>query len=91
MCIGVPMKIVETGFGVAVCESKGKRHEIDTMLIGEQPVGTWVLVFINAARQVIEPDEAMRIASALEALEKVMAGDNEIDHLFPDLISTNKT
>lgn len=91
MCIGVPMKIVESGFGYAVCESKGQKHNIDTMLIGDQPAGTWVLVFINAAREVIPEEDALKIVDALQALEMVMAGDNDIDHLFADLTGVGQT
>lgn len=85
MCIGVPMKIVETGIGYAVCESKDLSHQIDTMLIGDQKIGTWVLVFINAAREVIPEEDALKIVDALQALETVMAGGEDIDHLFADL------
>lgn len=90
MCVGIPMQIIETGFGHAVCETRGEKRDIDTMLIGDQPIGTWVLVFINAAREVIEPEDALKIADALEALEKVMAGECEIDHLFADLTGADK-
>lgn len=91
MCIGIPMKIIEPGFGYAVCESKGQKHDIDTMLIGDLSVGTWVLVFINAAREVISKEDALKIIDALQALETVMAGGKEIDHFFADLTGVEKT
>ena len=89
MCIGVPMQIIEQGFGYAVCESQGERRNIDTMLIGEQPIGTWVMVFIDAAREVLTEEEALKIVDALQALRDVMNGNNNIDHLFADLTGSD--
>ena len=85
MCVGVPMQIVECGFGIAVCDHNGVRKEINTMLVGEQDPGTWVLVFIDAAREVICEADALKINDALKALEVVMSGGSDIDHLFADL------
>lgn len=88
MCIGVPMKVIESGFGRAVCDDRGEQKTIDTMLVGEQPPGTWLLVFIDAAREVIPAAEAAKIIDALQALEEVMNGNANIDHLFADLTNT---
>ena len=96
MCIGIPMQIKEVGFGHAVCEGMGMRREVDTLLIGEQPVGSWVLVFLNSAREVLRPEDAAKISSAIRAVDMVMengdsvssdALDNiSIEALFADLI-----
>ncbi|WP_305800133.1 HypC/HybG/HupF family hydrogenase formation chaperone [Thiolapillus sp.] len=96
MCIGIPMQIKEVGFGHAVCEGMGMRREVDTLLIGEQPVGSWVLVFLNSAREVLSPEDAAKISSAIRAVNMVMengdsvssgALDNtSIEALFADLI-----
>ncbi|WP_305800879.1 HypC/HybG/HupF family hydrogenase formation chaperone [Thiolapillus sp.] len=96
MCIGIPMQIKEVGFGHAVCEGMGMRREVDTLLIGEQPVGSWVLVFLNSAREVLSPEDAAKISSAIRAVDMVMengdsvssgALDNtSIEALFADLI-----
>ncbi len=85
MCVGVPMKIIECGFGMAVCDHNGVRKEINTMLVGEPEPGAWVLVFIDAAREVIPEADAMKINDALKALDVVMSGGTDIDHLFADL------
>lgn len=85
MCVGVPMQIVECGFGLAVCDHNGIKKEINTMLVGEQEPGTWVLVFIDAAREVIAEADAAKITDALRALDIVMNGGTDIDHLFADL------
>ncbi len=88
MCLGVPMRVVEAGLGRAICENAAGRREIDMMLVGEQPPGTWVLVFIDAAREVISSEEAARITDALRALDDVMAGgDGNIDAMFADIIA----
>lgn len=90
MCMGVPMKIIQQGAGYAVCDNNGEMRQIDTMLIGEQPIGTWVLVFIDAAREIISEEEALKIVDALQAIQDVMNGSNNIDHLFADLIKGDK-
>ena len=87
MCIGVPHEIIETGFTQARARSRSGEAVIDMALVGDQPVGTHVLVFLGAAREVLDPLRAAQIADALEAMERVMAGDSNIDHLFADLIA----
>lgn len=85
MCMGLPMQILESGMGSAICDYNGQRRQIDTMLIGPQDVGTWVLVFIDAAREVIDAKTAGQIKDALSALDRVMNGNTDIDHLFADI------
>jgi hydrogenase expression/formation protein HypC len=85
MCIGLPMRVIECEGGCAVCEGQGERRTIDMMLVGAQAPGTWVLVFLDAAREVVTPEHAARVGQALKALELAMTGDADIDHLFPDL------
>lgn len=86
MCIAIPMQVVEAGDGYAWCEGMGERRQIDTMLVGNQPVDTWLLTFINSAREVLTADDAARITDAVQAVNLVMQGDADIDHLFADLI-----
>lgn len=86
MCIGVPMQIVETGDGYAWCEGMGERRQIDTLLVGDQPVGTWLMTFLDSAREILTADDAARITDAVQAVTLVMQGDTNIDHLFADLI-----
>jgi hydrogenase expression/formation protein HypC len=89
MCIGLPMRVLECLPGRALCEgagaNKGERRSIDMALVGAQEPGTWVLVFLDAAREVVSAEQAQLIAGALDALGLVMQGDGDIDHLFPDL------
>jgi hydrogenase expression/formation protein HypC len=89
--MGLPMQVVECGFGAAICQYGTEQRRIDMMLVGEQPAGTWVLVFIDAAREVISPESAERINNALASLDSVMAGgDGNVDALFADIIAKRK-
>ena len=49
-------------------------QRVDLRLVGDQPPGTWVLVFLGAAREVIDEQRAMQTRDALEALRAVQAG-----------------
>ena len=86
MCIGIPMQVVELRSRYALCRGTGETREVDMALVGEQPVGTWVLVFLDAAREVIGAEEAARIGDALQALALLAQGETDVDHLFADLI-----
>ncbi|WP_319380709.1 HypC/HybG/HupF family hydrogenase formation chaperone [Thiomicrorhabdus sp.] len=87
MCIGVPMEIVSCGGLVAHCrnEEEGREQEVDLSLIGEQPVGTWVLVFLGVAREVIETDVLDQVLRARKAMAVALDG-GEVDAFFADLI-----
>ncbi len=89
MCMGIPMKVREVGFGYAVCDDRGAERIIDTMLVGEVKQDDWLLVFIDAAREVIAEEDALKIRDALKAVQLAMIGDDNLDHLFADL--TNPT
>lgn len=88
MCLGIPYEIVEPGFLTAWARARHDEAWIDMSLVGDQPAGTHVLVFLGAAREVISADRAADIANALEAVRLVMAGEDPagIDHLFADLV-----
>jgi len=86
MCIGIPMQVVETGDCYAWCEGLGERRQIDTLLVGELAMGTWVLTFLNSAREILTVDDAARITAAVQAVNLVMQGGADIDHLFADLV-----
>jgi len=86
MCIGIPMQIIEPRGDTALCEYRGQATLIDMMLVGEQAAGTWLLVFLDAAREVISAERAAQIADALEAMRLAMQGETNFDHLFADLV-----
>ena len=85
MCIGIPMQVIESGETWAWCDDGGERHKVDMLLVGEQPVGTWVLVFLGSAREVMGETEALRVRDALMALQAAQQG-LPFDHFFADLV-----
>ena len=72
MCVGVPMKVVEINYPMAVAEAKGVRRNISIMLLpeGEVKVGDYVMVHVGNAIDVIDEKEAEEI---WKALDEVMA------------------
>ncbi len=91
MCMGIPMQVVEAGFGSALCNYGNEQRRIDTMLVPDVKPGDWVLVFINAAREVISAGDARKISDALASLTLVMnGGDGDVDALFADIIEKRK-
>ncbi len=86
MCIGMPMRVVERDGNHAWCEADNEREQLDMMLVGEQPVGTWVLAFHGAARQVLSEEEAMQARAGRKALAAVLSGEGHIDDFFADLV-----
>ena len=87
MCIGMPMQVIAADGSFAWCEAGVERERLDMRLIGDQPVGTWVLAFHGAARQVLGEEEATHARAAREALAAVLrGGDGGVDAFFADLI-----
>lgn len=86
MCVGIPMRVVTCHAGSAVCETGGETRLVDTMLVGDQPVGTWLLIFLDAAREVLSIEDAEKITAALQGLNQALSGGTDFDHLFADLI-----
>lgn len=85
MCIGIPMQVVEVGTGVAMATRGATRERLDVMLLGDVAPGTWVLAFHGRALKTLTEAEARDIDGALAALEAVMTGGTDVDHLFADL------
>jgi hydrogenase expression/formation protein HypC len=79
--------VVQTQGHLAWCEADGQREQLDMMLVGEQPVGTWVLGFLGTARQVLGDEEAAQARAARQALAAVLCGDGEVDAYFADLVN----
>ncbi|CAC9491762.1 hypothetical protein [uncultured Gammaproteobacteria bacterium] len=89
MCIGIPMQVVDSMSDTfATCQDNGVNKTINMQLVGAQMTGTWVLVFIDAAREVISADRAKEIDNALKAVSLAMYSDESerIHALFGDLI-----
>jgi hydrogenase expression/formation protein HypC len=90
MCLGIPMQVVASEGFLAICEGRGQRKRVNMMLIGEQPVGTWVLVHLDSAREVLDETQAAQITEGLEALERVLRGES-IEGMFADLLTSRES
>lgn len=86
MCLGLPMQVIECHGYVALCQGRGGTRQLDLALVGEQASGTWLLAFIDAAREVIDAESARRINAALDGLEAAMDGETDLSAHFADLI-----
>ncbi len=89
MCIGIPMQVTRTVSDTfAICQNNGESKTINMQLVGPQTIGTWVLVFIDAAREVISEKRAKQTYDALSALNLAMSNDgaDKAQALFADLI-----
>lgn len=86
MCVGVPMRVIRCDGLTALCEGRGGERRLDLALVGAQPPGTWLLAFLDAAREVIDADAAARIEAALDGLAAAMAGETDIARYFADLV-----
>lgn len=85
MCIGIPMRVVESNALWSWCDDGGERVKVDMQLVGLQPPGTWLLVFLGAARDVMEELQAKQVRDALAAMQAVLDGQ-PVDRYFADLI-----
>jgi hydrogenase expression/formation protein HypC len=87
MCVGIPAQVIEAGDFVARCRTRNGEEQINMMLTGPQPEGTWLLTFLGSAREVITEQDARHIDQALDGLSAVMSNEKEIDvdHYFPGL------
>lgn len=79
------MQVIRSEGVFAFCRGWGETRRLDMSLLGEQPAGTWVLAHLEWAREVLSADQAALILDALEALERVMQGETDVEHLFADL------
>lgn len=90
MCMGIPMQVLEMRGTHALCEADGQTELIDMILVGEQAQGTWILNFLGAAREVLNPEYAAQMRQALNALSLInhtdLQSSAQLDDLFADLI-----
>jgi hydrogenase expression/formation protein HypC len=86
MCIGIPMQVAQSGNGFAWCEGRGGQQCLDMLLVGPQPAGSWVLAFQGSALRVMSTEDAAQTNAALDALEAVLRGEENVGASFPDLV-----
>jgi hydrogenase expression/formation protein HypC len=85
MCLGIPMRVLAVDGLSARCAGRGETRDVSLALMDPPPVGAWVLVHLDTARQILTEDEAHLIDRALEAVDTALAGGS-VDHLFADLV-----
>ncbi len=85
MCIGIPMQVTAVDGMFAWCDGRGGSKRINTMLLGDVQPGDWLLTFLDSAREIIDAERATLVNSALDALERLAAGEHDIDDCFADL------
>lgn len=88
MCIGLPVQVIEDRGFTALCRGRNGEEEVNMMLIGPQPVGTWIVNFLGSGREVLTDQDAELINQAFDGLAAVMNGESaeEVERYFPDLI-----
>ncbi|MEL0586956.1 MAG: HypC/HybG/HupF family hydrogenase formation chaperone [Candidatus Thiodiazotropha sp. (ex. Lucinoma kazani)] len=90
MCIGIPVQVIQSGEFVSLCHSRNGEEQINMMLTGEQPEGTWLLAFLGSAREVISEEDARNIDKALDGLSAIMSQEEDfkVADYFPGLADT---
>lgn len=84
MCLGVPMQVMSID-GIAGMARDGETIElVDLSLTADAGIGDWVLVFLGAAREVLDAAEAQSIRAALDGLRSLMQG-GDLGDAFADL------
>lgn len=84
MCVGIPMQVVACEGLAAKCISRDRAETVDLALTGPLEPGTWVLVFLGAAREVLTLEAADQITRALDGLQSLMNG-GDLGDAFADL------
>ncbi|MDQ5879406.1 MAG: hydrogenase expression/formation protein HypC [Pseudomonadota bacterium] len=92
MCLSIPMRVVEwvdeEGMLAWVERGEGdslRREQVNMMLIGAQPVGTWILASLGLAKETVDDENRMLIEDALSALDASLDGNYDATRHFADL------
>ena len=80
------MLVVEAHELHAICVDGKNRVTVDTTLVGRVAADDWLLVFLGAAREVLEPATALTMRDAVQAVSRIMSGDTTVEDLFGDLV-----
>lgn len=89
MCLSVPM-MVESWVGdgeIAWVVRGDRREQANMLLVGPQPVGTWVLIALGFAKEVLDEESLALTEEALAALAATLDGEYDPDAWFRDLPS----
>jgi hydrogenase expression/formation protein HypC len=87
MCLGTPVQVVQSGEVMSLCRGRNGDEDVNMLLIGQQPVGTWILSFLGWAREILDEQQAIEINLALDGLQEIMDGADtiDVDRHFPGL------
>ena len=92
MCLSIPLRVVEwddpDGDFAWVERGEGdslRRERINMMLIGAQPVGTWILASLGLAKETVDDENRALIEDALAALDESLHGEYDPARHFADL------
>lgn len=92
MCLSIPMRVIEwvdeEGMLAWVDRGEGdslRREQVNMMLIGAQPVGTWILASLGLAKETVDDENRMLIEDALSALDASLDGNYDATRHFADL------
>ncbi|MCH2222226.1 MAG: HypC/HybG/HupF family hydrogenase formation chaperone, partial [Dechloromonas sp.] len=80
-----PAQVIEFGEHFARCSSRNGELRVDLSLVGMQPPGTWLLIFLDAAREIIPAERAAAVDAALDALAAAESGATDFSAFFADL------
>lgn len=77
MCLAVPMQITAIAGAEASCEAKGIERTVSLYMLpeGSVAVGSWVLVHVGYALQVIGEDEARE---TWDLFDQITAGEEAV-------------
>ncbi len=75
MCLGIPMKLVEVNYPLAIAEAKGVKREVYLQLIPEDQIkpGDYVIVHVGFAIQKLSAEEA---EETWQYLDQILAQEN---------------
>lgn len=92
MCLSIPMRVIEwvdeEGMLAWVERGEGgslRREQVNMMLIGAQPVGTWILASLGLAKEIVDDENRALIEDALSALDSSLDGNYDASRHFADL------
>ncbi|MDZ5461386.1 HypC/HybG/HupF family hydrogenase formation chaperone [Azohydromonas lata] len=74
MCIGIPMQVLRAAGLRAQVQGRGEQREVDTALVGDVAPGDWLLIFLDAARERMDPQRAAEVNAALDLLAGALGG-----------------
>jgi len=83
MCIGWPMQVVATRPGFATAVRGAERREVRTALVGTVAPGDWLLVFLDDARERLDPARAAEIDATLALVEAALQAGTTDDRAAP--------